>query len=322
MRKIFILGLICIFAVAFAACTPAENENEQTKPEEKAGLENGEFDLDHEGRNIHYRVHGKGPEVMVLTNSWGITTNGLRNVFKCMEDDFTMIYYDSRGMGGSSPITVAEDMSIKAVRDDFEIVRKHLGLEKVILMGWSNGAMNATPFLLEHPGSVSKAIMMHGGFYVDPADMHTMGERYPELVADFMKYMAVISDQEKTDEAKELYHSEFMLNNMFPEIFKDKEAGKELTRELFGEAKFSFKHNGYCQNVDLATFDMRDSLGEINVPVLVIAGTHDMIPPERLEAGAKAMANATYVLFEESAHFAMLEETEKFMKTIKEFLAE
>lgn len=321
MKKSLYLLMILSLMLILSACTPSGEEAKKATTEEKNGLENGEFDLDHEGRNIHYRIHGQGPEMMVLTNAWGITSNGLRNLFKCLESDFTMIYFDSRGMGASSPVAVPEDMGSKAAREDFEILRKHLKLEKVILLGWSHGAMNATSLLAETPEGISKAIMVHGAFYSDPADMDRYAKDYPELMQSYPAYIGYLNNEQNTEEEKEAYHREFLFDSFLPILFKDREAGKEKLKELLAEATFSYKHNVYIQMVDSAGFDTREMLKDIAVPVLVIAGSYDMNPPERLEAAAAAMQDGTFVLFEESGHYSMLEETDKFIKVIKEFVA-
>ena len=317
------LTLVAVFAIcaAFVSCTPPEAKDEKADKEVKAGLENGEFNFDNQGRNIHYRIHGQGPVIMVLTNAWGITTDGLRNLFKCLESDFTMVYFDSRGMGGSSPVEVPEDMGVKAVREDYEALRKHLELEKVVLLGWSNGAMSAPYFLTEYPDSVSKAIIVHGAFYTDPADAERYAKDYPEIWQEFGNYMQMVNLPETTEEAKEQGNRDLIYNIFLPALFKDSEAGVAKIKELFAETTFSYKHNIYSQTVDMTGFDSRELLPGIKTPVLLIAGAYDMNPPERIKAAAEKFPEATYVLFEESGHFSMVEETEKFVKVIKEFLA-
>ena len=67
-------------------------------------------------------------------------------------------------------------------------------------------------------------------------------------------------------------------------------------------------------------FDVREGLPDITAPVLLVAGAHDMMTPESIEEVATTIPNSQYVLFENSGHFASLEETEKFITTVLEFL--
>lgn len=66
---------------------------------------------------------------------------------------------------------------------------------------------------------------------------------------------------------------------------------------------------GYIQVCDaLATFDVRDRLAEIAVPVLAVAGSHDLsTPPESLRAIADGVKDGRYVELEDVAHLAPAE---------------
>lgn len=65
---------------------------------------------------------------------------------------------------------------------------------------------------------------------------------------------------------------------------------------------------------------MRDQLPTIPVRSLVIAGRHDMSKPKKVKALADGLPDSVYVLFENSGHFAPLEEPELFESTVYEFL--
>ena len=65
---------------------------------------------------------------------------------------------------------------------------------------------------------------------------------------------------------------------------------------------------------------MRDQLALIPVRSLVIAGAHDMSPPEKVQALADGLADSVYVLFEDSGHFAPLEEAEAFESLFFDFI--
>jgi len=62
-----------------------------------------------------------------------------------------MVYFDPRGMGGSGPVREDGDMGMAAVRADFDALRRHLGLDRVSAIGWSNGAMNLILLAAENP---------------------------------------------------------------------------------------------------------------------------------------------------------------------------
>jgi hypothetical protein len=42
-------------------------------PSAAGGLANGSFTAELNGFRVHYEVHGQGPVLMALTNSWGLS---------------------------------------------------------------------------------------------------------------------------------------------------------------------------------------------------------------------------------------------------------
>jgi proline iminopeptidase len=67
--------------------------------------------------------------------------------------------------------------------------------------------------------------------------------------------------------------------------------------------------------------DVVDRLGEVSHPVLVLSGRYDRVCP--VDAGAemaKAMPDAHFVVFEESAHMMFVEEEEFYVDEVRAFL--
>jgi len=66
---------------------------------------------------------------------------------------------------------------------------------------------------------------------------------------------------------------------------------------------------------------LRPHLHKIAVPTLVIVGRHDFITNVAMaEEIVKHIPNARLEIFEDSGHYAFVEEPEKFYRMIKEFV--
>ena len=156
-RRHLALALLVFLTAGCAAEAPLENAEPPTPP----GLENGSFTAELNGFQIHYEVHGSGPVLMTVPNSWGLSLAGLRALYRPLEDHLTMVYFDPRGMGGSGPVVEESDMGLEAVRQDFDALRRHLGLDKVNAIGWSNGALNLI-FLAEERPEILEAAFHSG----------------------------------------------------------------------------------------------------------------------------------------------------------------
>jgi proline iminopeptidase len=57
------------------------------------------------------------------------------------------------------------------------------------------------------------------------------------------------------------------------------------------------------------------------VPALVLCGRYDEATPLQAETIAAALPDAELVVFEESAHLAPIEETDRYLATLRAFLA-
>ncbi|MGH9337877.1 MAG: alpha/beta fold hydrolase, partial [Vicinamibacteria bacterium] len=268
---------------------------------------------------VHYEVHGSGPVLMTVPNSWGLTLHGLRAMYRPLESHVTVVYFDPRGMGASGPIREEADLGPDAVREDFEALRKHLGLEKVHAIGWSNGATNLIALAAERPATIDAAIFLHGNASFLPGDEKPIVEGYPDLMKAFSAFGEEMEQTELSPEEQNARVKAFDIEVWFPYMFADMEEGRRRLPDVFREAEFSWAHAQYT-NRHWATLDFRDRLPRILARSLVIAGRHDMLPPEKAKEISDGIAGSEFVVFEESGHFAPLEETEKFVSTVLDFL--
>ncbi len=301
-------GLISCIIIINGCTTPSQE------------LENGSFTAELNGFTIHYEVHGSGPVLMTVPNSWGLSLEGLRALYLPLEQHVTIVYFDPRGMGGSEAAREETDLGAAAVRKDFHALREHLELERVQAIGWSNGASNLMLLASEHPDTIDAAVFLHGIASFGAEDIRIMGERYPELFEAFGQFGQEMEETELSEEEQATRVKTFDTEVWFPYMFADMEAGRRKLPELFRDTEFSWAHSQYA-NKEWPTFDALDRLADITAPSLVITGRHDMTPPAKGEEIAAGIPDARYELFEESGHFAPLEEPAKFVAMVTSFLA-
>ena len=70
----------------------------------------------------------------------------------------------------------------------------------------------------------------------------------------------------------------------------------------------------------LRGWDVRDRLGEIDIPTLVIRGRHDMSTDPISATLVTGIDGAREVVLENSSHTPVLEETEAYLAAIGEFM--
>ena len=282
-------------------------------------LANGSFTADLNGHSIHYEVHGKGPVLMTLPNSWGLTLNGLRAMYRPLERRLTMVYFDPRGMGRSGPARADADRGMAAVREDFDALRRHLKLDKVNVIGWSNGAMNLLLLASEKPDIFESAIFLHGTASFGPEEMADFGRRFPEMTARFGAFQKEVADQGLTDDQRTARQRSFWLDAWFPFLLADARVSSPRLREMFRGEPFSYPH-AQQTGKEAGNFDARDRLGKITARSLVLAGAKDAAPPAVVRVIADGIPGARFHVFEKSGHFAPLEEPDAFRRAVFDFL--
>jgi pimeloyl-ACP methyl ester carboxylesterase len=70
----------------------------------------------------------------------------------------------------------------------------------------------------------------------------------------------------------------------------------------------------------LRGWDVRDRLGEIDVPTLVIRGRHDMSTDLISATLVNGIKGAREIVLENSSHTPVLEETDAYLDTISQFM--
>jgi len=283
-------------------------------------LENGSFFAELNGFSIHYEIHGSGPVLMTVPNSWGLSLEGLRALYQPLERYLTLVYFDPRGMGGSDATRKETDLGAAAVRTDFLALRDHLGLGRVHAIGWSNGASNLILLASERPEVFDSAIFLHGVASFDDEDARALRRRYPELFAAFAEFHAEMERSELAPDRQNVRAKAFDIDVWFPHMFADREAGRRLLPSMYRDTDFSRAHARYMEK-EWDTFDARPRLSRITARSLVITGRHDMTPPSKGAEIAGGIPKARHVVFDHSGHFAPVEEPERFVELVRSFLS-
>jgi proline iminopeptidase len=108
-----------------------------------------------DGVRLYYRKAGRGPRTVILPGRL-FTWDDLSWIAR----DHTLIAYDMRNRGRSD--LVADDARIGFEEDvaDLEAVRRHFGVERMALMGYSYLGKVVVLYALEHPRFVERIVQL------------------------------------------------------------------------------------------------------------------------------------------------------------------
>ncbi len=268
-------------------------------------------------RAIEYEVRGSGPPCLLAPIGWGIDYTLWAHYLTGLEKKLTMVYLNPRGIGESSKITSPSDFSMDSTVSDMERLRKHLGFEKIAVMGHSAGGFSALKYAIRRPENVSALVLI-----ATAADARYEAEfddllRTDKRIASIQKEMASPGNEKMTKE--ELMRRNLIL--MFSVYFKDYEPFRGEFEELLSASKMSPDHLRYHQQVDLREYDVLDDLPKISCPALILAGRHDPIcPPKFSQVMDDAIPESKLMVFEDSGHWPLIEENDDFVRSIVDFL--
>lgn len=282
-------------------------------------LKAGEYTAILNGLRIHYTIRGSGPALIAISGGPGFDARGWDD-FARIDQFATVIQIHPRGSGLSDP-SPTNAYLLPDYAADIEELRKHLKLDRPIVMGWSHGGMIAQQFAFTYPDALSKLILMDTAAY------------FGEFLSDAEAAVMGFKDQSWYPDS---------LAALKQEWANDYQTDEEMARLWTRESKFYFKHYGPREEAynkrlshfpirvaplrtfneqEAPTMDLRLHLKQIKVPTLVIVGRHDFITNVAMaEEMVKHIPGARLEIFEDSGHFAFIEEPEKFYRVVKGFV--
>jgi proline iminopeptidase len=279
----------------------------------------GEHDVTLNGVQIHYTVRGSGLVLIAHSGGPGMDARDWDD-FARIEEVVTIVAIHPRGSGLSGP-AAGDAYLLPDYAADVEALRLHLGLERPIVMGWSHGGMVAQQFAFSYPDSLSKLILFDTSAYFGEFlnDIEAAVQEFkdePWFERSFAALKAEWDGNYETDEDMARLWAEEMKF-----YFKTFDGRAEAYHERTKDLPVRIAPLKTFNDKEAVSMDLRPHLAKITVPTLVIVGRHDFITNVSMaEEMVKHIPNARLEIFEDSGHFAFVEEPEKFYRVIKEFV--
>lgn len=279
----------------------------------------GEYDVVLNDVHLHYTVRGSGTDLIAHSGGPGMDAR-VWDDFARIDEFVTLVAMHPRG-SGLSGLAANDAYLLPDYAADLYALRLHLGVDKPIVMGWSHGGMVAMQYAFTHPDALSKLILVDTSAYFGEflGNMEGAVQEFknePWFKKSFAALKAEWAGNYKTDKAMSRLWAEEM-KFYFMRFEEKAQAYHERTKDL----SIRIGPLRTFNDKEAATLDLRPHLNKITVPTLVLVGRHDFITNVAMaEEIVKHIPNARLVIFEDSGHFALVEEPEKFYRVIKEFV--
>ena len=236
-----------------------------------------------------YMVHGIGSR----KGTWEALTENLST-------DFTCVSFDLRGHG-ESPVPPVP-YSLDELVEDMELLRKHLGHERIHVIGHSLGGQIGPAYARTHPECVETVVLLStvaGRTSEDSAKVKGVVDMMREKgVKPLLKTLI-----------KRWFTDEFMANSPDAVEARVKQV-VETPEEVFLNVFDIY-----------AATEMLPWLPSLNCPCLVMTGELDEgCSPDLNKLIADTLPNAELVILENLKHSILIEGSEKVLPPLRDFL--
>jgi len=274
-----------------------------------------------DGRKLTYRKLGHGPVLVCHPGGPGFSAAYFGDLAALWEQ-FTLIMLNPRGTGGSERPRDPRAYQIDDYVSDLEDLRRHLGLERMLLLGHSHGGVVAMAYAAAYPARVRRLVLAS-----------TLARFGPEQEAAMHQGMEKRSSQPWAADAIA--------------ALEEEQAGHfatdaELSPLVFRELPLYFAHFGAAEagyldtlktemiNADALklfndeifnTFDLRERLPAITSQTLVITGDEDFIcGPVCAKEICAGVKGARLVMVGDAGHQLFVEQPQAFHDEVADFL--
>jgi 3-oxoadipate enol-lactonase len=254
------------------------------------------------GIELHYRIdgdrHGHAPW-LILSNSLGSDMSMWTPQVAALSQTFRVLRYDTRGHGHSE--APKGSYTIDQLSGDVIGLMDALKIDRAHFCGLSMGGLTGIALAARHANRFGRVALCNTAARIGSPEVWV-----PRAERARKEGLPALADA--------------VLARWF--------TGEFIAREplVYGFIRDVFVHTdkeGYANNCDaINATDLRPDTPGIRLPVLVIAGTHDLAAtPAQGRELATAIPGARYVELD-AAHLSNIEQAHAFTKAVTDFLTE
>ncbi len=233
------------------------------------------------GIEMYYATYGAGDPILLIHGGLGnadIWSNQVADLMK----DHLVIVADSRGHGRST--RTAEPFGYDLMSSDYLALLDYLKVDKVDLVGWSDGGIIGLDIAMKHPERLKHLFAQAANITTDGVDP---GVGTNAVFGSYIDWMGQVYRQiSPTPDQYDAFVAQ--ISNMW------------ATQPNWTDAE----------------------VGKITVPTAIVLGDHDeAITRAHTDHMAKVIPGAELVILKEASHFAMLQAPEDYTAAIRAFIA-
>ena len=255
------------------------------------------------GTRLYYEEAGKGQPVIFLHGVW-MSCRFFKEQLPYFSRDYHVILPDLRSHGRSEHVQYGH--TVGSYANDLRKIVERLGLNDVILVGWSMGSLVTWAYFKQYGNRDIKATVV-----VDQPACDLISENWKMGLCDFEALCHLMSAVQMD--------REMAVRDFIPLMFKEKPSPED-ERWMFDEMTRIPQSIASAILFDQTVQDYREVIPAVNVPTLVcFGGDEKLYPVTAGEYLCQNLPDARLVVFEKSGHCPFLEEPERFNRELDRF---
>jgi pimeloyl-ACP methyl ester carboxylesterase len=270
-----------------------------------------------DGRDVAVVDRGDGP-VLLFVHGLGSNMSLWREALPAFAEDYRVVALDLPGFGLSGKDDVPGTMAFYA--DTVRQVMDALAIEQATYVGVSMGGQVGMTLALRHPERLRRLVL------VSPAGIETFTDQEAQAMKDATSAEGIANTPEEQVQ-KNVAANFHEWSDDYAWLIEQREA-------LQQRGDFMEYARANARSVaGMLDAPVRDRLGEIETPALVLFGAGDKLIPNRYlhpdqttaavaDTARSSLPNATVELVDDAGHLLMLERPAVFHERVREWLGE
>ena len=255
------------------------------------------------GADLYWEDHGEGDPLVCLHGAWA-GCRYFEHQLTGLAPEYRVVAFDLRGHGRSEKTEVGHTLAQYAA--DLETFLEVHGLDDVVLVGWSLGAILSWEYVDSYGTDRLRALV---DVDMEPSPMIRDDNEHGSYDVEGL---AALHREIQSDEAGVIERTTELL-------LKDPPS-RELRTMMFDEMSRTPPSIKSAMLLELLC-DYRDVLPEIDVPTLVCAGADEKWRSvASVEYAADLVPDSRFELFPDSGHCLTVEEPDRFNRVLADFV--
>jgi proline iminopeptidase len=259
------------------------------------------------------------PPLLILHGGPGLDHHEFGDYLDPLGERFRLVFVDQRAQGRSARDCDTHGWTLHQMARDVSAIAAELGVERYAVLGHSYGAFVALQHAVDGPGAAVATIISSG--LPSSRWLTEVAANLATFEPVELRARVAASWERETSVATEAEFAELMADQL-PFHFRDPlDPRIEQYRASLAGTRYAPAVLRHFSGEGYGGIEVQDRLRHVRQPVLVLAGRHDRIcPVAAAEAMAASLPNAELVVFENSAHTAFVEEQDRYLSVVGDFL--